>query len=331
MIGTEPGGIVVVRFAERRQGAQADGRLRADPQALSGELFGLSPNNSPFGSRAGAGRVEWGHASSAPPSRCTPRRCWRSSPRAPSRAWRRSTARPTAAASAPARAGRGGARARRRRPALAARARRPARRGRGGAAVRRRCSTRTPTPAPSTPRSAPTRCCASSSPRAPGRRVPGCVDPAEIAVRAVLGQQVSVAAARTQAARLTERCGEPPAASPSAASRTCSRRRPRSPSSTRRRCRCRAPAAARWSRWPPRWRTGSTRATAPPSSRLRGIGPWTADYVAMRCGDPDVLLETDLGVRRGFARLGDPAALVRRAERWRPWRSYAVQHLWSLA
>ena len=64
---------------------------------------------------------------------------------------------------------------------------------------------------------------------------------------------------------------------------------------------------------------------------LRGIGPWTADYVAMRCGDPDVLLETDLGVRRGFARLGDPAGLVRRAEAWRPWRSYAVQHLWSLA
>ena len=42
---------------------------------------------------------------------------------------------------------------------------------------------------------------------------------------------------------------------------------------------------------------------------LPGIGPWTADYVAMRCGDRDVLLETDLGVRRGFARLADPAAL----------------------
>jgi AraC family transcriptional regulator of adaptative response / DNA-3-methyladenine glycosylase II len=64
---------------------------------------------------------------------------------------------------------------------------------------------------------------------------------------------------------------------------------------------------------------------------LGGIGPWTAGYVAMRCGDRDVLLETDLGVRRGFARLADPAALVRRAEAWRPWRSYAVQHLWSLA
>ena len=67
------------------------------------------------------------------------------------------------------------------------------------------------------------------------------------------------------------------------------------------------------------------------SSPCPGIGPWTADYVAMRCGDRDVLLETDLGVRRGFAGSADPAELVRRAERWRPWRSYAVQHLWSLA
>jgi AraC family transcriptional regulator of adaptative response / DNA-3-methyladenine glycosylase II len=54
----------------------------------------------------------------------------------------------------------------------------------------------------------------------------------------------------------------------------------------------------------------------------------------MRCGDGDVLLETDLGVRRGARALGhsgDPAALRRDAEAWRPWRSYAVQHLWSAA
>ena len=65
---------------------------------------------------------------------------------------------------------------------------------------------------------------------------------------------------------------------------------------------------------------------------LPGIGPWTADYVAMRCGDRDVLLETDLGVRRGLRRLGRTEhELERHAERWRPWRSYAVQHLWSVA
>jgi AraC family transcriptional regulator of adaptative response / DNA-3-methyladenine glycosylase II len=58
---------------------------------------------------------------------------------------------------------------------------------------------------------------------------------------------------------------------------------------------------------------------------LPGIGPWTADYVAARAlGDPDVFLPTDIGVRRALARLGaspDPAS-------WRPWRSYALMHLW---
>jgi AraC family transcriptional regulator of adaptative response / DNA-3-methyladenine glycosylase II len=58
---------------------------------------------------------------------------------------------------------------------------------------------------------------------------------------------------------------------------------------------------------------------------VRGIGPWTADYVAMRCGDPDGWLPTDLVVMSTLARLGlDPAA----AERWRPWRAYAMHHLW---
>ena len=66
---------------------------------------------------------------------------------------------------------------------------------------------------------------------------------------------------------------------------------------------------------------------------LRGIGPWTASYVAMRAlGDPDSFLATDLGVRRGLERVGlrgDPKSAVEVAERWRPWRSYAVQYLWS--
>ena len=165
---------------------------------------------------------------------------------------------------------------------------------------------------------------------APGRRVPGCADPAEIAVRAVLGQQVSVAAARTQAGRLTERCGESlpePAGAvthlfpaPAALAALDPEQLPMP------RARGRAlvaMAAALAAGLDPRDRAAFL--------ALRGVGPWTADYVAMRCGDPDVLLETDLGVRRGFARLADPAALVRRAEAWRPWRSYAVQHLWSLA
>jgi AraC family transcriptional regulator, regulatory protein of adaptative response / DNA-3-methyladenine glycosylase II len=160
----------------------------------------------------------------------------------------------------------------------------------------------------------------------PGRRVPGTADPGEIAIRAVLGQQVSVAAASTQAARLVERCGEP---LPRAAGGVTHL----------------FPAPAALAALDPeelpmpraRGRSLVTLAAAladglDPRDRaqlleLPGIGPWTADYVAMRCGDHDVLLSTDLGVRRGLARLGgapDP-------ERWRPYRSYALMHLWGLA
>ncbi|SCE79515.1 DNA-3-methyladenine glycosylase II [Micromonospora viridifaciens] len=70
-------------------------------------------------------------------------------------------------------------------------------------------------------------------------------------------------------------------------------------------------------------------------SALPGIGPWTAGYVAMRAlGDPDVFLPTDLGVRRGAAALGrpdEPKTLDAYADRWRPWRSYAVIRLWRVA
>jgi AraC family transcriptional regulator of adaptative response / DNA-3-methyladenine glycosylase II len=61
--------------------------------------------------------------------------------------------------------------------------------------------------------------------------------------------------------------------------------------------------------------------------RLRGIGPWTADYVVMRgLGHPDMFLEADLGVRHALAVLGVEAD---RACGWAPWRSYAVHHLWA--
>ncbi len=66
---------------------------------------------------------------------------------------------------------------------------------------------------------------------------------------------------------------------------------------------------------------------------LRGIGPWTADYVAMRAlGDPDAFLPTDIGVRNAGRDLGigDLAAVVARSETWRPWRSYALLRLWSV-
>ena len=62
-----------------------------------------------------------------------------------------------------------------------------------------------------------------------------------------------------------------------------------------------------------------------------GVGPWTADYVAMRAlADPDVFLPTDLGVRNALTRLGhDPSVVVAGQDAWRPWRSYALMHLWN--
>ena len=64
---------------------------------------------------------------------------------------------------------------------------------------------------------------------------------------------------------------------------------------------------------------------------LPGIGPWTADYIALRAlGHPDVFLPTDIGIRDALAGLGqDPTRAAELAERWRPWRSYAQVHLWN--
>ena len=67
---------------------------------------------------------------------------------------------------------------------------------------------------------------------------------------------------------------------------------------------------------------------------LPGIGPWTAEYVALRAlRDPDAFMPTDLGVRRAAQVLGlpdGPAQLTVRSEAWRPWRSYAMVHMWAM-
>ena len=164
---------------------------------------------------------------------------------------------------------------------------------------------------------------------APGRRVPRTVDGAEFAIRAVLGQQVSTKAARTHAARLVSRYGTPVGDlflfplefDPADLAMPDSRRRTMaallealrsgldlSPTADR--------AVAR------EW-----------LSSLPGFGPWTVESIAMRAlGDPDAFLPTDLGIRLAAEALGlpsTPAALVRRSEVWRPWRAYAVQHLWA--
>ena len=180
--------------------------------------------------------------------------------------------------------------------------------------------------------------------RRPGLRVPGGVDGSELAVRAVIGQQVSVAGARTLAGRLVRLCGEALPGALAEAGGPPTRLFPE-------------PAAVAGLEpgeiGLPAARHGALVGLAealergevlldPGSDRdevhrrllsLKGIGPWTASYVAMRAlGDPDSFLSTDLGVRKALARLGqpeDPAGLEALAGRWRPWRSYAVQHLWA--
>ena len=158
----------------------------------------------------------------------------------------------------------------------------------------------------------------------PGRRVPGAVDNAEVAVRAVLGQQVSLAAAATAAARLTAAHGEPLANPvggvthlfPTAAALVDAE--PAMPQARQRALRALAETLA-----------------ADPSAierrdellALPGIGPWTVSYVAMRAlGDRDAFLAGDLGIRRALERLGAASDI---AERWRPYRAYAAQHLWA--
>jgi AraC family transcriptional regulator of adaptative response / DNA-3-methyladenine glycosylase II len=79
----------------------------------------------------------------------------------------------------------------------------------------------------------------------------------------------------------------------------------------------------------PRQRAGALIALANghPLDEIKGVGPWTRDYVRMRTGDPDVLLATDLVVRRALNL--EPKEIERRGEAWRPFRSYATHRLWS--
>jgi AraC family transcriptional regulator of adaptative response / DNA-3-methyladenine glycosylase II len=159
----------------------------------------------------------------------------------------------------------------------------------------------------------------------PGLRVPGAVDAWELAARAVLGQQVSVAAARRLAERMTDRLGAP-LPSPSGG---VTRRFP-SPAAV-----AGAPDDAFAM---PAARAATLRRVAALAvdreldaealAGVRGIGPWTRGYVALRLGDPDVFLATDAAVIRALGGRRDGATL---AERWQPWRSYAVLHLWALA
>jgi AraC family transcriptional regulator of adaptative response / DNA-3-methyladenine glycosylase II len=175
----------------------------------------------------------------------------------------------------------------------------------------------------------------------PGLRVPGAWDPFELAVRAVLGQQITVTAARKLAGQLVAAHGEPLASGADGELTTVFPRPERL-------------ATADLALAMPRARLATLRGIAAAAAadprlfdgggdldaklaRLRalpGIGEWTAHYIAMRAlREPDAFPAADIGLLRAMTdRDGarpTPAALLARAERWRPWRAYAAQRLWS--
>jgi AraC family transcriptional regulator of adaptative response / DNA-3-methyladenine glycosylase II len=172
----------------------------------------------------------------------------------------------------------------------------------------------------------------------PGLRVPTTVDAWETVVRAIVGQQVSVAGARTLLGRLVRDLGSTevgglrafPTAHELAAAgpeRIAAIGMPGA------RARSLAAVASRVADGTIDPRSGDLDSVGEALLAVPGIGPWTVAYVRLRAlGDPDVLPETDLGIRHGAAALGlpdAPRALADRARSWSPWRSYAAQHLWT--
>ncbi len=176
--------------------------------------------------------------------------------------------------------------------------------------------------------------------RRPGIRIPGTWDAFECAVRAVLGQQVTVAAARTLAGRLVERTGEPVTTAAAGLERLFPTPQALAAANLdglgltgARVTALKALAAAV---------TAGRVAFDRPAEEviaslveLPGFGEWTAQYIALRAlGEPDAFLVADLVVRRMAAGGGAPLTakeLERRADTWRPWRGYAVMHLWCAA
>ena len=175
--------------------------------------------------------------------------------------------------------------------------------------------------------------------RNPGLRLPGTFDGFELAVRAVIGQQVSVRGASTLLARLVERFGEHDAAAPAGLQRYFP--------DANRIASVQADEVAALGVLPARSRTIVALAQAVAEGRLDlapgadvermravlamlpGVGPWTVEYIAMRAlGWPDAFPSGDLGILKALGEKSASRAL-RRSEAWRPWRAYAALHLWS--
>jgi 3-methyladenine DNA glycosylase/8-oxoguanine DNA glycosylase len=154
----------------------------------------------------------------------------------------------------------------------------------------------------------------------PGLRVPGALDDAELAVRAIANQQVSLAGARTVLARLVSEYGEPTPFGGGRLFPTPARLAALDPAGLPMpRVRARALVAV--------CRAAVERPLDLEALRaIPGIGDWTASYFALRAlRDPDAFPAGDLGLRRALAGLGNPDP-----DRWRPWRAYAAQHLWAI-
>ncbi|OLT50913.1 AlkA N-terminal domain-containing protein [Cellulosimicrobium sp. CUA-896] len=175
----------------------------------------------------------------------------------------------------------------------------------------------------------------------PGVRVPGAVDGAEILVRALVGQQISVAAARTHLSRLAGALGAPFRSrfGPTLLFPTAGRLAEDGPAHLRGPAR-RTAAVHGAARALADGALALSAADDPATmcaalEALPGVGPWTSGYVAMRVlHDPDVLLDGDLALRAGARALGlpdDRRTLAAHAARWAPWRSYAAMHLWRAA
>jgi AraC family transcriptional regulator, regulatory protein of adaptative response / DNA-3-methyladenine glycosylase II len=179
----------------------------------------------------------------------------------------------------------------------------------------------------------------------PGQRLPGCLDRFELTVRAVLGQQVTVAAARTLAGRLVERFGEALSDSPEGCRRlfpmpdriaAASRDDIASLGIIGRRADSLIALARGWPTLAFARCEGSAEAAVEELMQIPGIGPWTAGYMLMRGWSwPDAFPPGDVILRKALSRHADatgpllsPKACEAAAQRYRPFRSYAVLHLW---
>lgn len=175
----------------------------------------------------------------------------------------------------------------------------------------------------------------------PGLRVPGAWDEFELAIRAILGQQITVAAARRLAGKLTAQYGRPikptgqtppglttlfPRPETLAAKDLSRLGMPRSRAATLSTVAAAAPSL---------FGSGhDSETTIAGLKALPGIGEWTAQYIAIRAlRDPDAFPAADIGLLRAMTppngKRPSPKELLARAEAWRPWRAYAAQHLWT--